>query len=158
MQNVATTGGFHFRTQTDAWSLDQMRQVGVTSDIGATNESIAAWTARSLSTCFTGCFAGLTLSATETPALAGLTPGTLYVRTSGVGRTADVLFAVDRPGLARLTLYDVAGRRVARLLDETIAAGVRSVRIDQDDRAPGLYFLQLDAPGVRTTRRMLVLR
>jgi hypothetical protein len=56
--------------------------------------------------------------------------------------------ALDSPGPVRAEVYDVAGRLVRRLLDETVPAGTRYLSWDGRDGggrtvAPGVYWLRL---------------
>ena len=64
-----------------------------------------------------------------------------------------VTFELARPGRVRLDLYDVAGRRVAPLLDETRSSGAHTVRLDGRRLAAGVYFTRLEVEGqVEVTR------
>jgi len=57
-------------------------------------------------------------------------------------------------GPVRLSIHDVSGREVARLLDGAHAAG--SFTLTWDGRIPsGLYFARLQAPGERRTTRLV---
>jgi hypothetical protein len=75
-----------------------------------------------------------------------------------------IRFALAAAVPARLDVYDVRGRSVARLLDRDLAPpGPRSVVWDGRDRAgrrvaSGVYFLKLEAAGERWTRRVLRVR
>jgi hypothetical protein len=73
-------------------------------------------------------------------------------------------FALPAAGAtnARLSLHDAGGRLVRRFAGP-FAAGVNEVRWDGRDEAgravrSGLYFFQLEAGGVRLTRRLVVVR
>lgn len=76
---------------------------------------------------------------------------------------ADFEFVLPTEGHARLTVFDVVGRRLATLRDGQFAAGRHSVRWDlRDSRgarvSDGLVFVRLEtAAGVRDSR-MIVLR
>jgi len=74
-------------------------------------------------------------------------------------------FAFDVPaaGRVRLTLLDLQGREVVRLLDEGHAAGPRLARWDGRDARgapvpPGIYLARLEADGAAAVARLLVLR
>ncbi len=47
-----------------------------------------------------------------------------------------------------VTVYDVLGRAVARLVDGVESAGMRTVRWDASAAATGVYFYRLDATGI----------
>ena len=66
------------------------------------------------------------------------------------------------PGPARLTIYDLNGRRVIELVDEVLPAGEQSVvwacQSDTGNHvAPGVYNAILDAPTGREIKQILVL-
>lgn len=72
-------------------------------------------------------------------------------------------FEVARQGDVRLTIFDVAGRRVATLLDGPFAAGRHEAvwRGESDTGRPvgsGQYFYRLEAAGFVQTRKMLLLQ
>lgn len=72
-------------------------------------------------------------------------------------------FELDRGGHVRLTIFDVAGRKVRTLLDETAGRGQHTAEWDgRDDRGrnvvDGLYFYRLDVDGVRLVRRLVIAR
>jgi len=60
----------------------------------------------------------------------------------------EIAFRVDRPGLLKLTVHDVTGRRVSTLLDEDVSEGTHRLRWNArgENDAPivaGVYFLQM---------------
>jgi len=68
-------------------------------------------------------------------------------------------FALPRGALAKLEIYDTAGRRVRRLVDGWRAAGNHDVRWRGDDDAgnrveAGVYFCRFEAGAFRTVRRV----
>jgi flagellar hook assembly protein FlgD len=70
-------------------------------------------------------------------------------------------FRLPAPARVKLTVHDVAGRRVAVLLDETRGAGLHQVewngRNDAGEKVhSGIYFYRLDA-GKRIQVRKVVL-
>lgn len=73
-----------------------------------------------------------------------------------------VRFALPVEGRAELSVFDVAGRLVTRILDGAVQAGWRYARWDGRDQAghtvaSGTYFLRLTA-GQTVSRRLVVLR
>lgn len=69
-------------------------------------------------------------------------------------------FDLPRPGPVRLRVFDLRGRLVRTLVDESLAAGSYSLPWAGDDRsarpvAPGIYFYRLETPGFTTTRKTL---
>jgi hypothetical protein len=79
------------------------------------------------------------------------------------GAQTSLKFALPNPGHARLTVYDVAGRRVADLVDRAMDAGVHSITWDGRDAsgspvASGVYLARLEAGGKTMTREMVRLK
>lgn len=77
--------------------------------------------------------------------------------------TTSIRFAVPRPGPVELSVYDVAGRKVADLLGTVLQPAEYAVRWDRRDAsgrrvAAGLYFYRIDVAGESLSRRMVVLR
>lgn len=75
-------------------------------------------------------------------------------------RTA-IDFALREPGAFTLSVFDVAGRPVRTLLEESRQGGVYrtewDVRDDAGRRVPGgIYFVALETAGYRTTQKVLV--
>jgi len=74
-----------------------------------------------------------------------------------------VEFSLTRPGFARLTAFDLSGRRVAVLFDGVAAAGAHRVRWSgvAPSGAPlpaGLYIVRLEAEGVALRLKVGLLR
>lgn len=69
--------------------------------------------------------------------------------------------SIPASGHVRVSLFDVAGRLVTRLVDRDLRAGRQSFVWDSTE-IPGLvngvYLLQLDVAGERRTRKLLLLR
>ncbi|MBD3368706.1 MAG: T9SS type A sorting domain-containing protein [Candidatus Eisenbacteria bacterium] len=76
---------------------------------------------------------------------------------------ATVSFSLSVPGHVRVDVYDISGRRVARLLDGPRTAGTHTASWDlTDDRgghvASGVYLWRITANGSVLTARQVVLR
>lgn len=74
-----------------------------------------------------------------------------------------IRFAVAEPGPVKLAVYDVTGRPVRTLTDETRGTGSYEVSWDgKDDRgfsvASGVYLYSLEAPGHSENKKMILLR
>ena len=66
-------------------------------------------------------------------------------------------FMLEKPGPARLAVYDLMGREVAVMLEGRQPAGARQVVFDGDGLASGLYLARLEtARGARTVKLALV--
>ena len=76
---------------------------------------------------------------------------------------ATIRFALPVSGRVEMTLFDLAGRRVRRLVDATLPAGSHSVIWDRRDDAgarvpPGVYAYALHTGTRRLVRRMVVVQ
>ena len=76
----------------------------------------------------------------------------------------DIVYEVAAPTRVTLAVFDVTGRRVRTLVDETVAQAGR-YRVTWDGRtssgtraASGVYFTELDTGAYRATRRAVLLR
>jgi hypothetical protein len=100
---------------------------------------------------------GATAIAGAGPALGGLELAAFPNPSRGA---ATVSFTLPQAGVAAIAVYDVAGRRLARVADGELAAGRHSVTWDGRDAsgrpvAAGVYLLRLEAGGVAETRRVV---
>jgi len=77
---------------------------------------------------------------------------TVSAGVSGAARSID--FALGEPGRVVLTIHDLAGRTVARLLDGIAAAGKHEARWRVNGISPGVYFARLELLG-RSGQRMV---
>jgi len=89
----------------------------------------------------------------EGPALAAPQPNPFSGGTS-------FRFTVARAGTVRLSIFDVAGRRVAMLVDRSLEAGAHRVEwsgtaASGDPAAPGVYFAVLETEGVLRTKKVV---
>ena len=76
---------------------------------------------------------------------------------------ATIRFSLAESRHAALCIYDVSGRLVRTLIDETLHGGPHEVRWDgRNERggsaASGIYFYRLVTAGFTETRRMVLLR
>jgi hypothetical protein len=78
-------------------------------------------------------------------------------------RTASFSYHLGVPGSAGLELFDARGRRILRLADPAMAAGVRRFEWNGQDESgrpvsPGVYLFRLEAGAQRVTGRFVVVR
>ena len=74
-----------------------------------------------------------------------------------------VEFSVPKQGPVAVRVYDLQGRQVSTLTDESLPAGVYRVKWDGRDRhgrdvASGIYFATMENEGSRTSVRMTLLK
>jgi hypothetical protein len=67
-------------------------------------------------------------------------------------------FRLGRGGRVELTVHDLLGREVARLVDGILPAGEHQVRFDAAGFASGIYLALLRTDGFRQARKMTLLR
>jgi probable HAF family extracellular repeat protein len=67
--------------------------------------------------------------------------------------------SLPETGRARLSIFDVTGRSVVRVLDESMASGERLVSWSFNRSQPaGVYYARLEAPGFADTQRFVLVR
>jgi hypothetical protein len=74
-----------------------------------------------------------------------------------------VEFSVPKQGRAAVRVFDLQGRRIATLVDESMAAGLYRVRWDGRDQSgrdvsSGLYFAMIESGGTRQAVRLTLLK
>ncbi len=67
-------------------------------------------------------------------------------------------FTLARPGRARLSVYDVLGREVARLVDGVLAAGAHTAVFDGGALPSGAYVVRLRTGAAEAARRVTLVR
>jgi VCBS repeat-containing protein len=75
-----------------------------------------------------------------------------------VRRRATVEYALPEQAEVTISVYDVLGRRVARLVDRRKRPGRYSVRLDARQLPSGTYFVRMRAGPFSKTRRLTVVR
>ena len=75
-----------------------------------------------------------------------------------VASQATIRFSLDEAGPTRLSVYDMLGREVLRLVDGTMGEGPQAVRLDAGELPSGVYMLRLEAGGRSRTQTVTVAR
>ena len=97
--------------------------------------------------------------ATGTEAAPDETPPSVTLFPNPVAGTA--IFEVRaplRPARARLSVFDVLGRRVAVPFDGLLAPGLNRLRFDASPLPPGVYFYTLESGRARQSGNLVVMR
>jgi hypothetical protein len=85
-------------------------------------------------------------------------PPTTYAlyqsRPNPASGTATIAFDLPEDVEVTLTVYDISGRKVTTLVNETLAAGEHAAEVS--GLAPGVYLYKLDAGSFNATRKMVV--
>lgn len=73
-------------------------------------------------------------------------------------RATTIQFELPRAGRARLTVHDLIGQEVARLVDGDLEAGRHGATLDGRDLPDGVYFYRLTFEGTSRTKICLLLK
>jgi hypothetical protein len=69
-----------------------------------------------------------------------------------------ISFSLSEPQQITLTVYDLLGREVKKIVDEYRQSGVHTVTFDASDLASGIHFYRLQAGESVESRRMVLLK
>ncbi len=72
--------------------------------------------------------------------------------------TTTIQFELDQATFAKLTVYDVLGRKVQELVNEIRPAGTNTIQFDATNLASGIYLYRLDANGVVQTKKLTLIK
>ena len=71
--------------------------------------------------------------------------------------TTQLEYGISEPGFISLKVYDMMGREVVTLVNETKKAGSHSVRFDGSSLSSGIYYYTLSVNGIRMETKSMVL-
>ena len=69
-----------------------------------------------------------------------------------------ISFSVPQKGKVIITVYNVLGQKVARLLNKDMPAGKHKVKFSAHNLSSGVYYYRLQAGNYTATKKMIVLR
>jgi predicted outer membrane repeat protein len=72
--------------------------------------------------------------------------------------TTEIKFSLPEHTFVTLSVFDINGRLIARLLNDTRPAGTHSVRFDASDLAGGVYLYRLESVLGNRTQKMLLIK
>ncbi|MDA3838426.1 MAG: T9SS type A sorting domain-containing protein [Candidatus Delongbacteria bacterium] len=72
--------------------------------------------------------------------------------------TTEINFTLNHNSLTKLTVYNTKGEMVKILNNSKLAKGSYSYSFDGQDLNSGLYFYQLEVEGVRSTKKMILMK
>ena len=72
--------------------------------------------------------------------------------------STEISFTVPVSGKATLTIFNVMGQQVAKLVDGTISKGTHKVRWDASHLSSGVYFYKLQAEGFESVKKMALMK
>jgi len=91
----------------------------------------------------------------------GLVPGRLGLAQNAPNPfrgTSTITYRLSEPGEVSLLLFDVLGRPVRTLVQETQPAGNHRVTVNSEGLAGGVYYYRLEVNGERVAKRCIVSR
>lgn len=89
---------------------------------------------------------------------AALKTGILSLAPNPAKGISQLSLAIRQEGRVRVALYDIVGRLVRNLIDETMSAGEHSVNIEGRNLAAGVYFVKVETPDGVGTKTMTIVR
>ena len=69
-----------------------------------------------------------------------------------------ITFGVLDRGYAKLTVYDIQGKEVARLMDNFVLPGTYAVDFDGSNRSSGVYVYVLECNWFVESKRMVLVK
>jgi hypothetical protein len=72
--------------------------------------------------------------------------------------TTTISFDLDHAGMVRLKVFDITGREVNSLIEESMTAGAHAVSFDGEGLASGIYFYSLQCGNQKLTKKMVLLK
>jgi hypothetical protein len=67
-------------------------------------------------------------------------------------------FSIPKESLTNLSLYNVLGKRVKNILNETLLDGTYRINVDLQDLKSGIYFYRLNYDNKMRSLKMLVVK
>lgn len=98
------------------------------------------------------------VTAENTPAYVPNSYGLLNAYPNPFNPSTTIQYDVPEETYVRLTVFDVLGREVARLVDGQRNEGRYSVTFDASGLKSGMYFYRLETPAFRQTKRFILLK
>jgi len=135
----------------------------VSADAGASFDRLDAHVNLAANLLLDGGSVVLHRRAQDTPTADPLHGRRLAARPNPFNPRTTIEFRLDVPGRATVRVFDLRGRQVARLLDESLSAGRHSLTWTAEDEtghalASGVYLIALDAEGKRTVERVALVQ
>lgn len=75
-----------------------------------------------------------------------------------VTKEAQLSYNVQQEGPVKISIYDVTGRLVNRLVDGSQKSGTYNLKINGAELANGIYFLHIETPEFKTSRSFIVIK
>jgi hypothetical protein len=72
--------------------------------------------------------------------------------------TTKIDFAIPQNGIVKISVYDVLGREVSKLVNQNLTAGSYSVDFNGANLNSGIYFYRIETKGFTQTKKMLLIK
>lgn len=69
-----------------------------------------------------------------------------------------ISFSIPVESVTLLIVYDISGREVKRLVDESLSAGIHEVNFNGEFLSSGVYFYKLVTPGFTQSKKMILIK
>ncbi len=80
------------------------------------------------------------------------------IRPNPFNPATTIEFAVPKAGLVKLTVHNVLGAEVAVLADQYLNSGRYTVSFDGTNLSSGIYFVELNAPGFKQMKKVVLMK
>ena len=72
--------------------------------------------------------------------------------------TTKINFALPKDGIVKITIFDLLGREVRTLVNESKTAGYYSVDFSSENLSSGFYFYKMESASFVETKKMMLLK
>src|SRR4030095_4939140 len=70
----------------------------------------------------------------------------------------NINFSIPKTGNVRLAVYDIQGKEIETIVNESLAAGTYKVDFDAARLSSGVYFYRIDAEGFSEVKKMILVK
>ena len=72
--------------------------------------------------------------------------------------TCTISFALPKDGFVSLTIVDISGREITRLISRHMQAGYHSQQLNANGETSGIYFSRLESAGLVQTKKLVLIK
>lgn len=72
--------------------------------------------------------------------------------------STSIKYAIEKPGMVSLKVYDVLGREIATLVNQEQTTGVYTVQFDASALSSGIYFYKLESGSFSQVNKMMLIK
>lgn len=72
--------------------------------------------------------------------------------------STNINFHLSQEGFVTLRIYDLLGREVSRLINETLSSGDHTVQFNSENLKSGLYIYRLETNGFSDSKKMMIIK